>query len=128
MIQKDKSHDVSSKKKLDGHHPEEQLIAEAIAAYQSNNAIYKSNDQKELINKTQNLFGLTMLGTCPTFYKIPISFELSNHVSKGKFYNKPTIVEKFIVYKRTFDKPSIILNKGYREKILKCFLAFLNML
>jgi hypothetical protein len=52
-----------------GHHPEAQLMAEAVAAFQENVKTYKRLGKSD-IPKAQLIPGIVMLGTCPTFYLI----------------------------------------------------------
>jgi hypothetical protein len=59
------------------HHAVPQLVAEAIAVFISNNPA-GSSIQEEV------MYGVTMLGTTPRFYKIPITRELVDLVESGK--------------------------------------------
>ena len=63
--------------------PEPQVIAEAIAAYQYN------NDRRERMGlptlHTMTIPCITMEGTRPTFYLVPVTLELSDAVSTGQW-------------------------------------------
>ncbi|KAJ3559874.1 hypothetical protein NP233_g11154 [Leucocoprinus birnbaumii] len=84
LVQEDKRH-------LDGSDPEPQLIAEAIAAfYNNNNTRVRALGLPTLQNK---IFpGITMKGTMPTFYKIPITAELVRAVQLGEYPVQETVV------------------------------------
>ena len=88
IIQEDKSHVNSSD-------PEPQVIAEAIAAYQKNN----NNRQIKLglpPLHTMTIPCITMVGTRPIFYLMPVTQELSNAVSTGQWPSVETKVLKCI--------------------------------
>jgi hypothetical protein len=59
------------------HHALPQLVAEAIAVFRSNNPI-GSHVREETI------YGVTVLGTASTFYKIPVTVELATLVESGE--------------------------------------------
>jgi hypothetical protein len=70
--------------------PEPQVIAEAIATFQYNN-----RKRKELGLATLNTMTIpciTMVGTRPFFYKVPVTEKLSDCVSSGQYPPQPTIV------------------------------------
>ncbi|KAF8547821.1 hypothetical protein OG21DRAFT_1568057, partial [Imleria badia] len=77
LIQEDKSHI-----KLQG--PEPQLVAEAIAAFQTNNR--KRKDKLFLDPLEEQVFaGITMSGTFHRFYKIRVTAELDRCVRYGTY-------------------------------------------
>jgi hypothetical protein len=53
-----------------------QLVAEALS-------VYNANKNSEPMMTEQDIYGVTMLGTVPTFYKIPITDELIDIVEAG---------------------------------------------
>ncbi|KAF9517288.1 hypothetical protein BS47DRAFT_1375764 [Hydnum rufescens UP504] len=75
--------------------PEPQLIAEAIAAFQANNLARTKAHLSELDRMT--IPCLTMVGTRPTFYKIPITKALSDAVTDDTSPQKTTRVTKCLV-------------------------------
>jgi len=101
--------------------PEAQVIAEAIAAFQENNKIREYNN-KEIL-EIMTFPCITMTGTSPIFYLIPITKELNDNITVGTYPNIQTIVQRFIpiVPRRVSDGMKPIEN---RKKILQCFEAF----
>ncbi|KAH9972547.1 hypothetical protein BGW80DRAFT_1313366, partial [Lactifluus volemus] len=63
--------------------PEPQVIAGAIAAYQHNNQRRNRMGLRTL--STMTIPCITMVGTRPTFYLVPVTRELSNAVIGGKW-------------------------------------------
>lgn len=118
VVQEDKRH-------MDDGEPEPQLIAEAIAAFQFNN--YKRTrilDEPALTSKV--IAGITMLGTAPSFYKIPVTQELVSAVELGEYPATPTTVTMHVP---DIPRPSYRIAEGMvpldnREVILACFEAF----
>lgn len=84
LVQEDKQH------LEDRGDAEAQLIAEAIAAFQSNN---KKRILAGLLPLKHCLIpGIVMIGTAPIFYKIWVTKELSDAVIYGTFPKTPTVV------------------------------------
>ena len=83
VVQEDKNFNVGNDKHLanplwgKGHHPEPQLMAEIIAAFQENVRIYERTARDEIPSE-QTIPGIVMLGTCPTFYTTKITAQLSD--------------------------------------------------
>ncbi|KAJ3317228.1 hypothetical protein HDV06_001830 [Boothiomyces sp. JEL0866] len=61
---------------------EAQLIAEMLSAY-SSNINKKIASKHENAYEPQTIYGITLLGTYPTFYKFEINKDLIDHVSEG---------------------------------------------
>jgi len=72
--------------------PEAQVIAEAIAAFQYNNRKRRDRYLKPL--EAMNIPCITMIGTRPCFYKVPVTQELSLAVLSGQYPEHPTIVTR----------------------------------
>lgn len=72
--------------------PEPQVIADAIAAFQRNNRKREEFGLEALQDMT--ILCITMIGTCPVFYKVPVTKELSHSVAVGRYPRRPTVVEK----------------------------------
>ncbi|KZT12262.1 uncharacterized protein LAESUDRAFT_809075 [Laetiporus sulphureus 93-53] len=84
LVQEDKRY-------LDGSDPETQLIAEAIAAFRANNDTrVRALGQAPLERKV--LPGITMKGTMPIFYKIPVTAALVKAVQLGQYPAEETVV------------------------------------
>ncbi|KAG0705464.1 hypothetical protein DFH29DRAFT_906593 [Suillus ampliporus] len=104
--------------------PEPEVIAGAIAAYAAN------NKAREAINipplNTITLPAITMMGTSPIFYKIPVTAELSEAVSRGMY---PTTETRVLRY---FPQPPIhAMGMSFpedRAEILACLHAFKHFL
>ncbi|KAF8546111.1 hypothetical protein OG21DRAFT_1502060 [Imleria badia] len=62
---------------------EAQLIAEAVAAFVYNNEVRRANNLPELQEKV--MAGIIMVGTTPTFYKVPITADLVFNIRHGQF-------------------------------------------
>ncbi|KAH9970008.1 hypothetical protein BGW80DRAFT_623521 [Lactifluus volemus] len=108
---------------FNGSDPEPQVIAEAIAAYQHNN----TKRQKERLPTLDTMIipCITMVGTRPTFYLVPVSRALSTAVMNGQYPATPTRVVKCA----TFLGPNRRFSEGmespeYRRLAFKRFIAF----
>jgi hypothetical protein len=117
LVQEDKHH-------LETIDPEPQLIAEAIAAVQSNNRNRYLRGADPLNVKV--MAGITMTGTSPTFFKIPVTLELIKAVRRGEYPTTPTVVAMHLP---DVPRPSRRLCEGMRPLdnrrcILACFEAF----
>ena len=103
--------------------PEAQVIAEAIAAYQYNNQKWQCIDLHTL--NTMTVPCITMIRTCPTFYLVPITKELSDAVITGQWPDVETEVLKCV----TVAGHSCRLSEGmempeYRRVAFQCIMAF----
>jgi hypothetical protein len=102
--------------------PEAQLIAEAIGAFQENNAKRKNILLLDPL-EVQVIPGITMEGTFPRFYKIRVTADLDRAVRDGQYPGAPTFVCRHTprVPRRRSDgmRP---LDK--RRLVLQCFEAF----
>ncbi|KZT20893.1 hypothetical protein NEOLEDRAFT_1100122 [Neolentinus lepideus HHB14362 ss-1] len=87
LVQEDKRH-------MYGGDPVPQLIAEAIAAFYQNNRDRMDANIVPLLSAV--ILGITMTGTSPTFYKIPVSEELLTPVFSGQYPATTTIVERLV--------------------------------
>lgn len=117
LVQEDKRH-------LEIVDPEPQLIAEAIAAVQSNNRTRDLLGVDPLNIKV--MAGITMTGTSPTFFKIPVTLELIEAVQRGEYPATPTVVA---MHRPEVPRPTRRLSEGMRPLdnrrcILACFEAF----
>jgi len=74
--------------------PEPQVIAEAIAAYQHNNQKRARMGLSTL--DTMTVPCITMIGTRPTFYLVPVTQELSDAVITGRWPKVETKVLKCV--------------------------------
>lgn len=72
--------------------PEPQVIAEAISAFQHNNHIRQSMGLPALVQMT--LPCITLVGTHPAFYLIPVTNMLSNAVLNGTYPLSRTRVQR----------------------------------
>jgi hypothetical protein len=75
--------------------PEAQVIAEAIAAFQHNNRNRTRLGLEEL--DEMMIPCITMIGTRPIFYKVPVSKDLSNSVITAQYPQCSTSVMKCVV-------------------------------
>lgn len=122
LVQEDKRH-------LDDLDPEPQLIAAAIAAFHSNNETrVRALGLPPLQSKIMP--GITMKGTMPTFYKIPVTTELVRAVQLGEYPAQETIVYAHLP---PVPRPARRYNEGMkpldnRHIILSCLEAFKQFL
>ena len=72
------------------YEPQAQLIAEAIAAFVANNR------QRVLPLAQETLLGITLVGTSPIFYKIPITLALIAALITAQYPAQHTIVQRFV--------------------------------
>ena len=72
--------------------PEPQIIAEAIATFQHNNRKRADLGLPQL--DTMTIPCITMVGTRPFFYQIPVTQRLSDCVATGQFPPQPTVVRR----------------------------------
>ncbi|KAH9483370.1 hypothetical protein JR316_0005476 [Psilocybe cubensis] len=105
--------------------PHSQLIAEAIAAVQHNNRVRNLLGFKEPL-EFKEMAGIVMIGSAPTFFKIPVSRDLLDAVQRGSFPATPTVVA---MHRPVIKRPLRRLAEGMRpldnrKAILGCFEAF----
>lgn len=123
VVQEDKSYNVGNDRHLMGHHPEAQVIAEAIAAYQENVKIYKRLGKTE-IPTNQLIPAIVMLGTCPTFYLINVTQELAQYVKNGEEPINETIVKKYMIPNLPINISDVMLSKSHAIHIASCYESF----
>lgn len=118
LVQEDKRH-------LESKDPEPQLIAEAIAAFQSNNSRLRRLGQQPLAQKT--IPGITMVGSTPTFYKITVTQDLIDAIQVGEYPGTPTTVDKLLPPVADIAELSQFGMRPLdnRAVIISCFEAFL---
>jgi len=119
-----------------------QLIAEALAVFQYNNLQRTLVGQPELTEKVsdhcyvfyyfladaenQEMPGITMFGTSPTFFRIPITDDLARAVRGGICPENETVV---LVHMPEVPRPHRRLSEGMRpldnrRVFLQCYEAF----
>ena len=125
LVQEDKSYNVGNDKRVLGHSPEAQLVAEAIAAFQDNVRVCDRLGITELSNN-KVIPGIVLLGTCPTFYLIPVNTELSDNVKQGTEPSKDTVVKKYIIPNLPVNMSDAMLSSDNALHIAKCFECFRN--
>ncbi|KAK0200435.1 hypothetical protein DFS33DRAFT_1277871 [Desarmillaria ectypa] len=113
LVQEDKTH-------INPMDPEPELIAEAIAAFQENNKQRARLFLDPL--PVQILPGITVVGTCPTFYKITVTSELDHCIRHGQYP-----VTQTAVYRHTPRVPRR-RSEGMRplpsRELIRCYEAF----
>ncbi|KAI5984686.1 hypothetical protein EDD15DRAFT_1724101 [Pisolithus albus] len=117
VVQEDKRH-------MQVADPNAQLIAAAIAAVQNNNRMRSMVGSDVLGFK--EMAGIIMLGTHPTFFKIPVTKELIQAVQRGQFPSTPTVVSMHVP---TLPRPAECFREGMqpldnRRIIIAYFEAF----
>ncbi|TFK35027.1 hypothetical protein BDQ12DRAFT_655917 [Crucibulum laeve] len=102
---------------------ESQVVAEANAIFQFNNDKRKRKGLPRL--KVMTIPCITMSGTRPTFYLVPVTEELSNAVISGKYPGNQTKVLKCVtVAGHTRRASEGMEDAEYRKLAFKRFLAF----
>ena len=114
ILQEDKS-------QINPSDPEAQLIAEAIAAFQENNA-KRVNDLFLELLETQVIPGITMLGTFPTFYKVKVTADLDHSVRFGQYPETQTVVYRHTP--RVPERSDGMRPLDNRKLVLRCYEAF----
>lgn len=120
IAQEDKQHMMG-----DAPEVEPQLIAQAIATFQFNN-FKRTRILNEAPLTSKVIAGITMLGTSPTFFKIPVTQALASAVELGEYPTEPTVVS---MHMPEIPRPSYRVVEGMipldnREIIFACFEAF----
>ncbi|KAG8218087.1 hypothetical protein J3R82DRAFT_3598 [Butyriboletus roseoflavus] len=116
---------MEDKQHMEPKDPEPQLIADAIAAFQTNN--YRRTrilGQDPIAHKVMP--GITLKGTSPIFYKIPITAQLAQSVALDMYPATPTVVHARLP---ALARPARRLSEGMkpldnRATILACYEAF----
>lgn len=118
LVQEDKRH-------LDGSDPEPPLIAQGIAAFYNNN---NTRVRILMLDPLQSkvIPGITMKGTMPIFYKIPVTADLVRAVQLGEYPAQETIVYAHIP---VVPRPARRYSEGMkpldnRRVVLACYEAF----
>ena len=123
LIQEDKSYNVGNDRHFMGHNPEAQLIAEAVAAFQENVKIYKRFGKVD-VPEDQLIPGIVMLGTCPTFYLIPIDACLSDCIKYGTQPAKDTLVKRYKIPSLPMNISDAMLSQRHARLISECYQSF----
>jgi len=114
---------VENKTLHNNRDPEAQVIAEAIAAFQHN------NDRRTELNlgalDTMTIPCITLSGTRPTFYLVPVTTELSEAVGDGR----PSLIRTSVLrcstgVRRARRSSTGMADIDYRKLALRHFLAF----
>ncbi|KIM72819.1 hypothetical protein PILCRDRAFT_737507 [Piloderma croceum F 1598] len=121
LVQEDKRH-------MESKNPEPQLIAKAIAAFQSNNLRLQSLGRQPLAQKT--IPGITMVGSTPTFYKITVTQNLIDAIQVGEYTGTATTVHKLLPPVADITELARLGMRSLdnRTVILSCFEAFRQFL
>jgi hypothetical protein len=102
--------------------PESQVIAEAIATFQCNNRTRARLGQPELDSMT--IPCITMIGTRPIFYLVPVTRELNEAVATGQYPLTPTIVKKCVVASNSRRLSEGMESPDFRQLALRHYTAF----
>ena len=108
------AYDVSSQ--------EARVVAGAIAAFQYNNNLRRNFGKPTLDSMT--IPCITMVWTRPTFYKVPVTRELSDAVLTGQFPGSPTIVERCVIVPENGVWGEGMECPNFRRVALRYFIAF----
>ena len=100
---------------------EAQVVAAAIAAFQSNNAKREASGLLPL--NAMTIPGIAMTGTRPTFYLVPVTQNLSDAIILGQYPTTQTEVLKCVTTRARTTSEGME-NIEYRKLALKRLLAF----
>ncbi|KZT20273.1 hypothetical protein NEOLEDRAFT_1165115 [Neolentinus lepideus HHB14362 ss-1] len=119
LVQEDKRFNPT-----ESRNPRPQLIAKAIAAFSYNSSLRMAAGEGTIESKT--IPGVVLVGTTPTFYKIPITAALVRNIRHGTYPPEPTIVSAHVP---VLPRPNRRYSEGMkpldsRQAILRCYEAF----
>ena len=118
---------VLDKRFFDKTNAEVQVVAEAIAAFQFNNTKRVERGQHEL--EVMTIPCITMLGTTPTFYLVPVTRELSEAVITAQYPTTQTRVLRCVTVAAHQSRISDgMADPEFRKLALKRFVAFKSQL
>ena len=117
---------VEDKPLFNKNNAEAEVVAEAIAAFQFNNTKRAARGQSVL--EVMTIPCITMFGTTPTFYLVPVTRELSDAVKTAQYPTSQTRVWKCVTFapdqRRISDGMADI---EFRKLALKRFVAFKSL-
>lgn len=96
---------------------------QVIAAFQYNNKNRKDNLDKEELDR-MIIPCITMIGTFPRFYLIPVTSELSEAVITGQYPKNKTIVLRYTPKVEGRRRSQGMGNKDNMKEILRCYSLF----
>lgn len=117
LIQEDKT-EISTKD------PEPQVIAEAIAAFQTNNYNRRQRGREQM--DRMSIPCITMVGTRPIFYVVPVTQQLSTAVERGEYPEHVTQVRKCIVGEKRRASEGMH-RPDFRVEALKHYMLFRSL-
>ena len=102
--------------------PEPQVIAEAIATFQCNNRIRARLGEPE--RNSMTIPCITMIGTRPIFYLVPVTRELSEAVASAQYPLSSTVVKKCVVASNSRRLSEGMESPDFRQVALQHYTAF----
>ncbi|KAF8584126.1 hypothetical protein K439DRAFT_1633774 [Ramaria rubella] len=108
---------IEEDKKTGKGEPVQRMIPEAMAAFEHNNNMRRTKHLPP--REKQVIPAITLVGTTPTFYLVPITLALMEAVGTGQYPAADTYVRRF--------KPETVLGMVYlkdRRKVLEYYHAF----
>ena len=105
--------------------PEPQVIASAIATFQYNNRIRARLGEEQLDSMT--IPCITMIGTLPIFYLVPVTRELSEAVFTEQHPPSTTKVDKCVVVSFFGRLREGMENVGFRQAALQHYTTFRSL-
>lgn len=103
-------------------YPEAQVIAGAIATFQYNNRTRARLGQCEL--DTMTIPCITMIGTRPIFYLVPVTQGLSQAVATAQYPTNPTVVKKCVVASNSGRLSEGMETVDFRQVAIQHYTAF----
>lgn len=102
--------------------PEPQVIAGAIATFQHNNRIRARLGEPE--RNSMTIPCITMTGTRPIFYLVPVTRELSEAVATAQYPLSLTVAKKCVVISNSRRLSEGMETTGFRQVALRHYTAF----
>ena len=104
-------------------YPEAQVIAGAIATFQYNNRTRARLGQCEL--DTMTIPCITMIGTRPIFYLVPVTQALSQAVATAQYPTNPTVVKKCVAASNSDRLSEGMETVDFQQVALQHYTAFI---
>ena len=104
------------------HDPEPQVIADAIATFQCNNRIRARLGEPE--RNSMTIPCITMIGTRPIFYLVPVTRVLSEAVATAQYPLSTTVVKKCVVTSNSCRLSEGMETPDFRQVALQHYTAW----
>ena len=104
-----------------------QLVAEMIAAFQTNLRRLQDLGRIDEINE-QQMLGIVMIGSSPTFYRMNVTPQLSDCIKFGHRPEFETVIWQYVIPNRPSTSVNAILYKASALHIAECYEALKHLI